>query len=596
MPEIKNNFQKGVMNKDLDERLVPNGQYRDAMNVQVATSEGSDVGTVQNILGNTSVESIVGTGFKCVGAVADEKNDVLYWFVTSNDTDAIIEHHNDGTTTPILVDKNDVLKFSVDNIITGINIIDNLIFWTDDVNEPKKINIDTLKLNLHSDLNFHSNMFINGSVLGPITEDHITVIRRRPNKAPEIVFTESIFTEQYTLPNMNLFGIVPGSVNFDYEFRNDFGLTNNASPQQALATVPPLLSVGQEFVAIRDGSIGVLPYEYDIKLQVVGVTDVLDTWNGIAGQVVGVIVAFEVIEILDTFVNVGIPFTAQVVVETKPIFEKELIRFGTRYKYQDGEYSAYSPFTQPVFLAGKFYFHPTNDPFNQGMESKAVKILIKDLIPADIPDDVVQLDILFKKERSTTIYSIDSIKPDDVAPADHWVDNTFSVKTILGSTYVPLTQTTASHQTHTYNASGQYEITTENIYAALPDNQMLRPWDNVPRQALAQEITANRIVYGNYLQNYTLKDVNGAQAAPNITVAKEERDTQGTVEVFAQNKGKKSIKSLRTYYLGIVYGDEYGRETPVFTSKEASINIPFDFDDTSGVDFAYHSLLLIEIN
>ena len=35
MPEIKHTFQGGGMNKDLDERLVPNGQYRDALNVQV---------------------------------------------------------------------------------------------------------------------------------------------------------------------------------------------------------------------------------------------------------------------------------------------------------------------------------------------------------------------------------------------------------------------------------------------------------------------------------------------------------------------------------------------------------------------------------
>ena len=59
MPEIKNTFQKGVMNKDLDERIIPIGQYRDAMNIQVSTSEDSEVGTVQNILGNTRVEGIV---------------------------------------------------------------------------------------------------------------------------------------------------------------------------------------------------------------------------------------------------------------------------------------------------------------------------------------------------------------------------------------------------------------------------------------------------------------------------------------------------------------------------------------------------------
>ena len=49
MPEIKHNFMKGKMNKDLDDRLLPNGEYRDALNVQVSKSEASDVGALENI-------------------------------------------------------------------------------------------------------------------------------------------------------------------------------------------------------------------------------------------------------------------------------------------------------------------------------------------------------------------------------------------------------------------------------------------------------------------------------------------------------------------------------------------------------------------
>tara|TARA_A100001391_G_scaffold203913_1_gene197668 strand:+ start:170 stop:448 length:279 start_codon:yes stop_codon:yes gene_type:complete len=58
MPEIKNTFSQGKMNKDLDERLIPNGQYRDAMNIQVSTSEGSDIGVAQNILGNKIISTL----------------------------------------------------------------------------------------------------------------------------------------------------------------------------------------------------------------------------------------------------------------------------------------------------------------------------------------------------------------------------------------------------------------------------------------------------------------------------------------------------------------------------------------------------------
>ena len=90
MPEIKNQFTGGKMNKDVAERLVPKGEYSDAMNIQVSTSEGSDVGTIQNILGNEQIEwKCEGDQIRlldktvCVGAISDEKNDSLYWFVSN---------------------------------------------------------------------------------------------------------------------------------------------------------------------------------------------------------------------------------------------------------------------------------------------------------------------------------------------------------------------------------------------------------------------------------------------------------------------------------------------------------------------------------
>jgi hypothetical protein len=55
MPEFIHNFTKGKMNKDLDERLVPNGEYRDALNLDLANSEGSNVGALQNVKGNSQI-------------------------------------------------------------------------------------------------------------------------------------------------------------------------------------------------------------------------------------------------------------------------------------------------------------------------------------------------------------------------------------------------------------------------------------------------------------------------------------------------------------------------------------------------------------
>ena len=103
MPEIKHNFTGGKMNKDLDERLVSDGEYRDAMNIQVATSEDSDVATAQNILGNQMIPvqwkspGVAGmqtftlpSSASVVGMVADEKTDKLYYLVYSADTDYIL--------------------------------------------------------------------------------------------------------------------------------------------------------------------------------------------------------------------------------------------------------------------------------------------------------------------------------------------------------------------------------------------------------------------------------------------------------------------------------------------------------------------------
>ena len=100
MPDIKNQFTGGKMNKDLDERLVPKGEYRHAMNIQVSTSEESDVGALQNILGNvpgceySPPGGVVNQnpipdhngGSTTVSSISDEKNDSLYWLVAGIDT------------------------------------------------------------------------------------------------------------------------------------------------------------------------------------------------------------------------------------------------------------------------------------------------------------------------------------------------------------------------------------------------------------------------------------------------------------------------------------------------------------------------------
>ena len=187
MPEIKHQFTGGKMDKDTDERLVKNGEYRDAMNIQVATSEGSDVATAQNILGNIRVGNVGFANATVVAALADEKVDTLYWFVTTPTVDYIVSYIRDATFAEFIfvdIDK-DVLKFDENTIITGINIIDDMIFWTDARTEPKKINVNRCKQGTNPNglaqtllINADANISIGSQI--KLEEKHITVIKRTP--------------------------------------------------------------------------------------------------------------------------------------------------------------------------------------------------------------------------------------------------------------------------------------------------------------------------------------------------------------------------------------------------------------------------------
>ena len=89
------------MNKDLDERLVPNGEYRDAVNIEVTTSEGGgvgdsgNVGAIKNILGNEEISSgsiVIPSDAKVIGHVVDNRSNKVYWLVWSSTKDFILEY------------------------------------------------------------------------------------------------------------------------------------------------------------------------------------------------------------------------------------------------------------------------------------------------------------------------------------------------------------------------------------------------------------------------------------------------------------------------------------------------------------------------
>jgi len=152
MPEIKRLFNASRMNRDLDDKMLKPGEYREALNINVSKSESADIGAVENILGNKLISDTSFSNAKVIGEYRDNGNERIYYFITTNSSyneinsgnHQIIEYNQKADKSTILVNSA-ALNFHQDYLITGINLVDELLFFTDDRNPPRKINVETAR-------------------------------------------------------------------------------------------------------------------------------------------------------------------------------------------------------------------------------------------------------------------------------------------------------------------------------------------------------------------------------------------------------------------------------------------------------------------
>lgn len=190
MPVEKRVFASG-MDLDSDDRLVPQGFYRESLNVRAGSSNDSDVGALENVVGNELVSLNFGGGTVIGSHRSEERNSIIYFVYDPtplNGSHAIIEYYDDDTSKVVL--KNTILNFSPDYLITGINDINGLLYWTDDYNPPRKINIDKAILHTQSqgtDPNGYSQLLSNGNLLE--REQFINAIKAQPIQRPSFYFS-----------------------------------------------------------------------------------------------------------------------------------------------------------------------------------------------------------------------------------------------------------------------------------------------------------------------------------------------------------------------------------------------------------------------
>ena len=194
--KLTNTFVGSKLNREVDERLLPKGQYPDALNIRVGNTDGSDIGAIEPNRGNELLADLGLTNGKTIGVYADDSQEYIYWFVTSDKKDLVVEFYRPTNTTTILLSStkpDGVLNFSSDYLITGINKVINddvskdLLAWTDDRNEPRIINIERVKARTNNPL-VVSDWFI---------EEDISVIKKPPRFAPSAVLQQTLNLENY---------------------------------------------------------------------------------------------------------------------------------------------------------------------------------------------------------------------------------------------------------------------------------------------------------------------------------------------------------------------------------------------------------------
>jgi hypothetical protein len=227
--QINKNFIGSRMNKSLDERLVPNGEYTDALNIRISSDEDGQAGSAENSKGNLRLTNLnfISANSVCIGAFEDGANEVIYWFVTDEITHLILSYDTKTDVTRYhIVDQANVLNFSKSHLMNGISLIDDLLFFTDNYNPPRRINVNKSYPNL--------------------TEEDLLVIVKPPKQAPSIILSKNSNDDNYiedkfirfsyrykyvdgeysALSEFSKIAFRPGQFNIDYSTFDMTGMKN----------------------------------------------------------------------------------------------------------------------------------------------------------------------------------------------------------------------------------------------------------------------------------------------------------------------------------------------------------------------------------
>ena len=405
-------------------------------------------------MGNSVISSTVLNipNIDVVGFLADNATNYIYLFL-SDYTDpyiggqpsiapiganCIISKYNTTTGIYTKLVQGRFLNFSKNNPIIGVNLLEDLLFWTDNRNQPRKINVRSANPGSVTTPNYYT------------TEDTISVAKPAPLEAIKLVNIAQGLPLESTMQNPSQRFLPNGSENYYWN----------------------------------------------------------EDWSG------------------------------------DPNFlQDKFVRFSYRYKFDDGEYSIIAPFTQVCFIPkqqGYFLDSDQDEAYRstivQFVENNVTQIGLNIPFETENPGTnlhITDLEILYKESDGLAIKVVES---------------------------VPINNVISRMQLNANPKVYDFTYISTKPYKTLPADQTTRVYDTVPVKALAQEISGNRVIYGNFVNRmsppesidygvgYSTKVIASQIEYPNHTA-----------------------KQNRNYQVGIVLSDKFGRQSSVILSAKDKV-------------------------
>jgi len=503
------------MNKDLDNRLIPNGEYRDAQNISVGKSESDSIGSLENVLGNNQISSgsVVGAG-NVIGTYSDEPNQLIYAFFSDNTASNLISssvnHYiavirtdggsfNNNKPWNILV-QGSFLNFSTSFPIIGINLIEDLLFFTDNRNQPRVINVT--------------------NTLGYYTQESDIAVAKFSPFDPIKLFKQA-------------------------------DTTSTTAQTSAVVAVADATGIEIGMTLISTSSVGVAKIEANEYIIVTAINGLNITISSSQAFATGDLLYFVATTMTNEDNNSTWPGDPN-------YLDNKFVRFSYRYRYSDGEYSTFAPFTQPAYIPKQEgYFLNTNEEnayrstILDWMENSVQNVEL--LIP--LPDIGINIDPRNSSPGSYKISEIDILYKES---------NGLVAKVLetIPSSAIRNDSPNSDFYSYNYQSSKPYKTLTEE--------QTIRVFDQIPVRALAQESSGNRIIYGNFFNRYS-PPVNGIKYEVGVS----QKRTTPNVNNWLEYPNS-SLKQNRNYQVGIVLADKFGRQSSVILSNVISSSRTID--------------------